>query len=272
MLLGYALGLAAYPFMGERRKVIRRNLRACFPERAAAWRGLVALGHQAMLGRFLLDHALLLAAGERRFRRLVRVEGMENLEALKGRPAILLVPHTVGIDHGGVRLAMDRGFTTMYAPQSSKAADRLILRCRTRLAKRMCLLSNRAATVGQTVSALKAGDLLYYLSDMDQARRSKSVYIPLLGHDKAATLTTLPRLARLTGAAVLPCITAARPLGGYVLWFGKPFEDFPSGDDEADMLRHNDLVGSLIRAHPTQYYWPHKRFKNRPEGEPDVYA
>jgi KDO2-lipid IV(A) lauroyltransferase len=33
----------------------------------------------------------------------------------------------------------------------------------------------------------------------------------------------------------------------------------------------NDLLAQYIRAEPAQYYWVHKRFKTRPEGEPGVY-
>ena len=272
MAVGYVFGLAAMPFMRRRRKVIVVNIKECFPERSKAWRALVGVGHQALLGRFALDHSLLLAASHGRLRRLVRVEGLEHLKGLEGRPAILLAPHTLGLDHGGVRLNLDQPFCSLYTPQSGSIVDLLVLLSRTRLAKSMCLISSRGATMKQSVSVLKAGGNLYYLGDIDKSHRSKIVFIPFLGQENAATMTTLPRLARLTDAAVLPCVTTVRGLGGYTLRIGEPWEDFPSGDDEKDMRRYNEFVGKVVLDRPTQYYWPHRRFKSRPQGEPDLYA
>jgi KDO2-lipid IV(A) lauroyltransferase len=47
--------------------------------------------------------------------------------------------------------------------------------------------------------------------------------------------------------------------------------DFPSEDAEADTARMNRELQALIDTMPEQYYWVHKRFKTRPEGEPGVY-
>ncbi|MBL8365471.1 MAG: lipid A biosynthesis acyltransferase, partial [Comamonas sp.] len=47
--------------------------------------------------------------------------------------------------------------------------------------------------------------------------------------------------------------------------------DFPTEDVEADTARMNRELESAILTMPGQYYWVHKRFKSRPEGEPSVY-
>ena len=272
MLLGYLFGFMAMPFMNERRKVIHANLKACFPEKTALWRFLVAFGHQAMLGRFVLDHALLLAAGKKRLMRLVDAEGMGIFDSLGDRSVIIISPHTIGIDHGGVRFSMENSVASFYTPQKNKMAERLILRCRCRLVKKLCLISSMHNTILQATKILKAGGTLYYLGDVEKSHRSKCLFIPFLGKEKVATITTLPRLAKITGAVVVPSVTVAKPLGGYRLSFGQPWENFPSGDDESDMRRFNDFIGEVAKSHPTQYYWPHRRFKVTAENEEDVYA
>ena len=89
---------------------------------------------------------------------------------------------------------------------------------------------------------------------------------------QAATITGLPRLARLAGAAVIPSVARILPGGaGYVLELGEPWEDYPSADVEADTLRMNAWLEGLVRTMPEQYYWVHRRFKTRPEGEPRFY-
>ena len=36
-------------------------------------------------------------------------------------------------------------------------------------------------------------------------------------------------------------------------------------------LKNNQIIEKFIRLQPDQYLWVHRRFKNRPEGEDDLY-
>jgi len=47
--------------------------------------------------------------------------------------------------------------------------------------------------------------------------------------------------------------------------------DFPGESEEADCLRINQWVESVLRECPEQYLWAHRRFKSRPEGAPRLY-
>jgi KDO2-lipid IV(A) lauroyltransferase len=49
------------------------------------------------------------------------------------------------------------------------------------------------------------------------------------------------------------------------------WKDFPSEDLTADTALMNHRLQSYIDAMPEQYYWVHKRFKDRPPGESPVY-
>ena len=132
------------------------------------------------------------------------------------------------------------------------------------------LLLSRHDGVRATVKAMKAGRPLYYLPDLDYGRK-ESIFVPFFGVP-AATITGLPRLARLANAAVVPCVVRMRPGGeGYVLELGEAWADYPSDDVEADTLRMNAWLEGVIRTMPEQYYWVHRRFKTRPEGEPRIY-
>ena len=121
-----------------------------------------------------------------------------------------------------------------------------------------------------TVKAMKSGRPLYYLPDLDYGRK-ESIFVPFFGVP-AATITGLPRLARLANAAVVPCVVRMGPGGeGYVLELGAPWADYPSDDVDADTRRMNAWLEGVIRTMPEQYYWVHRRFKTRPEGEPRIY-
>ena len=110
----------------------------------------------------------------------------------------------------------------------------------------------------------------FYLPDMDLGPRD-SLFVPFFGVP-TATVTGLSRLARMTGARVVPCITRQLPgAAGYVTRFYPAWEDFPGPGVEADTRRMNAFIEERAREMPEQYYWLHKRFKTRPPGEPRFY-
>ena len=123
--------------------------------------------------------------------------------------------------------------------------------------------------VKQIVSGLRQGDKLYLLPDMDFGR-NESVFVPFYGV-QAATVPSLSRFARLGRARVMTVATRMTAQG-YRLELGPVWADFPSEDAEADTARMNRELQALIDTMPEQYYWVHKRFKTRPEGEPGFYG
>ena len=132
------------------------------------------------------------------------------------------------------------------------------------------LLLSRQDGVRSSIKAMRAGRPFYYLPDMDFGRRD-AVFVPFFGVE-AATITGLSRLARAAGAAVLPCLTRVLPgSGGYLVEVGEPWDEFPTEDVSADSARMNAFIEAAVRAMPEQYYWVHRRFKTRPEGEPGFY-
>jgi KDO2-lipid IV(A) lauroyltransferase len=80
----------------------------------------------------------------------------------------------------------------------------------------------------------------------------------------------LSRFARLGRAKVMPVVTRMTPQG-YEVQVLPAWEHFPTDDLEADTLHMNQQLEIYINAMPEQYYWVHKRFKDRPDGLPDVY-
>jgi KDO2-lipid IV(A) lauroyltransferase len=267
-LVGQGCGLLLYALHGSRRRITHRNLERCFPELPVHAHRRLARAHFRALGQTLLDNAIAWWGSARRLRRLVRVNGREHLEtALNGGNVILLAPHFVGLEIGGVRLSLEHPTVTVFRHPDNKLLRAVMERQRARFGLKL-IEHNKPFTA--LVRAVKSGAPLYYLPDQDAGRRH-AVFAPFFGIP-AATFTALGRLARMTSAKVILCVTHQRRFGlGYVTELYPPLENFPSDDEAADTARMNAVIEQAARRWPAQYFWVHKRFKTRPEGEPDFY-
>ena len=268
--IGNGLGQLLFLLGSHRRKVVNVNLEWCFPELGAAERRKLARDHFRVLGRSVLERSVLWWGSRERLERMIRIEGTEKIRALldAGKPIILLAPHFVGLDAGGVAVAMRFDSLSMYAEQANPVFDRLLLNGRRRFGDQMLL--TRKDGIRATVKAMKSGRPFYYLPDLN-ARRRESIFVPFFGI-QTATITGLSRLARTARATVLTCVTRVLPGGqGYITEIGDAWENFPTADAEADTARMNAWIEAAIRTMPEQYYWVHRRFKTRPIGETSPY-
>ncbi len=266
--LGQGLGWLFYLFGRERRQVARINVGLCFPGLSEPERERLVRRHFRAFGRSFLERGILWWSSAARIRRLVRIEGREHWEAVRGRPVIWFAPHFVGLDMGGSRLALEANAASMYSAQKNPVFDRLLLRGRTRFNEQR--LFSRQDGVREVVKVIRQGVPFYYLPDMDFGPRD-SIFVPFCGVP-AATITGLSRLARMGRAVVVPVVTRQLPGGrGYVLRFYPAWQDFPTDDVEADTRRMNAFIEERVRELPEQYFWLHKRFKTRPPGMPRLY-
>ncbi len=101
--IGAALGAVVYQF--GRGRVTRINLALCFPQMPEEERHALGLRHFKMLGRNVLELSVMVWGSEEDLLRLIRVEGSEHWEEAAGRPVILLAPHFIGLNMGGIRVA-----------------------------------------------------------------------------------------------------------------------------------------------------------------------
>jgi KDO2-lipid IV(A) lauroyltransferase len=59
---------------------------------------------------------------------------------------------------------------------------------------------------------------------------------------------------------------------GYLCKISEPLNDLSSEDHKANTARLNRYFEDEIRLRPAEYYWVHKRFKNRPNHEANPYS
>jgi len=264
--IGESVGSLAWALARGRRRVALVNLRLCFPDWSEARRAEVARAHFRCFMASFFERFIVWYARPERIRALVELRGMEHILAHRGRPVILLAPHFVGIDAGGVRLQMEVGGASMYASQKSRVLTEVMTRGRSRFAGVTMLLRNEG--LRPAVRLIRQGVPFYFLPDMDLGPRD-AVFVPFFGVP-AATVTSAARLARLTGAAVIPFVTRMTERG-YVGQAWPAWTDFPGEDPVAATRRMNEFIEQRVLEMPEQYLWSHKRFKTRPPGEPSPY-
>lgn len=268
--LGRALGGMLHRLGRHRRRVAEINIDLCFPELSNEARRQLVREHFALLGRSMLERGILWWGNRTRIERLVHVVGEEKIRAelAAGRPVILLAPHFLGLDAGGVAITMRFDIVSIYSTQTNPVFNQVLLKGRSRFGDQ--LLLSREDGVRATVKAMKAGRPFYYLPDLNPRRRD-AAFVPFFGIS-TATITGLPRLAKAAGAVVLPCVTRMLPgSAGYEVTIGDAWTDFPGPDPVADAARMNAWIEAAIRTLPEQYYWVHRRFKTRPPGEARPY-
>ncbi len=266
--LGERLGDLLYALGRARRHIACTNLRLCFPQMDEEAREKLARSHFRAFGRSFLERGLLWWSSPEEIRRIVRVEGLARVRALAGKPVILFVPHFVGLDMGWTRLTLELDMVSIYAQQKNFYFNAALYKGRLRFGDSKLL--SRQEGLRQAIRGMKGGRPFYYLPDMDYGQRD-TIFVPFFGVP-AATITGLSRLSRMTGAAVIPCVTRMLPgEAGYVVELGEPWLDYPGESIEADTLRMNAWIEARIAEMPEQYYWVHKRFKTRPRGEKRPY-
>jgi len=262
------IGELACLVVGRRRRIAQANLRACFPAMTASQRRTLIRRLFRNIARGALDYGVLWDGSRQAVQDFVRVEGMEHLRHEDNYPLIMLAPHFVGLDAGGIRIASELKAVSIYARQSNPVWDYWLQRGRSRFNEPV-LIARRGADLRGALRAMRAGLPFYYLPDMDNGD-SNSIFVPFFGV-AAATLPMVSRLARSIGAKVVMTVTEQTPQG-YVLHVEPPWKDFPGASVAEDTARMNREIERWVLRMPDQYLWTHRRFKTRPAGAASLYG
>ncbi len=265
--LGAALGRTLYVVVPSRRRVVQANLRLCFPRWSDAQIQQTTRETFVYFAQAWLDRGWLWHGSQDTVRSRVRLTGA--LPELDGDgPTVIFAPHFMGLDAGWTVLTqrLSRRFATIYSPQANAAADAWVYAGRRRFGSPEMVA--RLDGVKPIVAALRRGEPLYLLPDMN-FDPSESVFVSFYGV-LAATVPSLSRFARLSRAKVVPVVTRMTSQG-YDVEILPAWRDFPTTDVVADTALMNQRLQGYIDTMPSQYYWVHKRFKDRPTGETPPY-
>lgn len=270
-LVGGALGRVAYSLPGRTRHVTQVNLRLCFPDLSDAERARLGAASTAEAGRLAFELGGIWTWPRERIESLVReVRGAEHYEAAlaTGRGVALLTPHFGSWELLGLYHSLSRPTMYMYKPPRMRELDGSYFHGRGRFGAQP--VPTTPSGVGRIVKALRRGGVVGLLPDQDPGRGA-GVFAPFFGV-QANTSPLVPRLLARTGAESLFC--AAERLGdgsGFRVHYLPVAREMWSDDPVVATTAMNAAVEQAVRIAPEQYLWSYKRFRMRPEGEPDPY-
>lgn len=268
-LVGAGLGDLFYLLNKKRRRVVKINLRLCFPERSESERQAIMRRHFRVYGQTFVDMGLVWWASERFLEKYIRFEGLEHYQRAldAGKQVILLTGHFVAIDIGGPVISRHHRQIGLIKPIVNPVMDWVLGRGRIRFGSRMLL---REQGMRPVVQHIKQGYGFSYVPDEDFGPE-KSVFVPFLG-TVAPTLTSVSKLARMTNAAVLPCFVWRRSAReGYRVEISPALADFPGDSEIDDAGRVRQVLAQAVQQYPDQYMWTFKFFRSQPDGGPSPY-
>ena len=269
LAVGRTIGRLAHSIGGERRAIVRRNIESCFPELSVSERDALAHRHFQALGMSVIELGLGRWASSKEIERLCEVENLHYLkDALaSGRGVIFLSAHFTTLEFSGRAIQMSGIlFDAVYRRNRSEFVTEFLRTGRERSAD--STIEKR--DIKTMVRRLREGKAVWYAPDQSYKRKG-AVVVPFFGVPTMHTTAT-STLARLGKATVIPFFPVRKPDGRYVLKILPPFENFPTDDPIADVMRYVRILEDHIRTCPEQYFWVHRKFKDLPPGYDDVYA
>jgi Kdo2-lipid IVA lauroyltransferase/acyltransferase len=269
VVLGSALGrlLSYIPLSYVR--IVRRNLELCFPELSSAERRVLLRKNFGNLGVGMFETANVWWCSNARIRSMTEFVGFEHLtEALRrGHGVIVVGAHFTTMEMGARILGTAQPLNVLYRDPNNEVLAYTLRRNYEKFARRAILPDD----VRTLVRALRSNEVVWYAPD--QSYRKKGAAMVKFFRIPAPTNTFTSRLARMTGAVVLPYFFERLPGGrGYRAIILPPLDKYPSEDPVADAERFNRLLEEYVRRVPEQYLWIHRRFKGLTADDPEYYG
>ena len=267
--LGKLIGRLAHRIGAERRAITRRNIELCFPEFTAEERNQLAREHFEALGASLMEMALARWASDRKVQAITTIEGVEHIQQTldDGYGVILLSAHFTALEIIGRAFSLQSPpFDALMRRFRSDFTTEIMASNREKSARRVIEKND----IKSMVRSLRDGVPVWYAPDQSY-RLKQSALIPFFGVPAMTNIAT-STLAKLGRAKAIPFLPRRLPEGSYELQILPPIDNFPSDDPVEDTKKYVSIIEAHIRRCPEQYYWVHRKFKDRPDNLPDVYA
>lgn len=267
---GSALGMLIYRLMPSRRRVARINIRQAYPDYDKQQIDTLNKAAFKNMGISIFEIGTAWFADSEGLKQHCEIEGKQHLDAAlaTNKGIILLTGHFTTLEIGSRLMGFycDK-YNGVYKRAHNPMFNAVMVHYRSKFGDDLIETKNGRAII----RGLKKGHATWFAPDQDFSRQ-EIVFTPFLG-GIASTLTATSKMARMTGAIVLPFYQVRLEQGkGFKLIVLPPLNDFPTKDIDVDSARVNKAIEGMVYDCPEQYLWSHKRFKTQPDRNIDFYA
>ncbi len=272
-LLGLIFGFLASLLHLKFCRVIRCNIRACYPK--------LSVKLQNQLIRQSIYHTCLrwaefpyfwFGSATRALRQIISVSAEAEVKAIwqqQQKGLLLLTPHLGAWELLNLYFAQQGEFGVLYKEPSSVFAQYVLSLSRSRLGSAMQPAT--AAGIRQLYKMLKANKRVGLLPDHPPGD-SGGVYVPFLAVQSANTATLANKIAMKTGAPVAFVYAQRVLFRGFRVRFFLVGQDFYHQDMTQAATNLNRYIAQCIEACPAQYEWSYRRFRHRQfDSDLDIY-
>ena len=268
--------MAAVAFRLSRRlrRVAEHNLELVWPELSSSERRKIVRGVYSNLGRLLAEFCQLPNLNRDNVSNVVIYDGFDNFLAAKrrGQGVLFLTAHFGAWELCPFAHALyGHPLKFVVRPIDNPLINNLVNSFRTRSGNQII---EKKSALKEILKALKQGESVGILIDQNSTRDA-GVFVPFFGLP-ACTTTGLATIALRTGAAIVPGVLIwDEELKKHRLRFEPIVQlvrtENPQQDIVANTAKCSQVLENLIRSHPDQWLWVHRRWKTRPVGEKDLY-
>ena len=268
--VGAAVGGLGWWPLRIRAARVERTIRACFPEFSDERVREVARESYRGLGRTTIESIV-----------LSRATKEDVLAAFDVSPTFAVLERAFAKQRGVILVAGHLGNWELSAAymtarglpidaiamhMANPLSDAFFKRTRERFGTRVLFADESVRAIPK---ALRDGRGVGFLSDQS-AKGLASTFIPFFGRP-ARTPRGAAVFALRNDVPMVFVVALRRPDGRYTAHF----EDVPlvqTGEKEADIdatvARYSQVLERLVREHPEQYFWQHRRWKGQPADTP----
>ena len=254
-----------YHVAGYRKKVVRRNLAASFPDKTPAEQKAIERGFYHHFCDYMVESLKMLHYSKKEMKKHMIFNNLELVHELygKGRSCFMLVGH-YGNWEWIASLAIQRPdglhFGELYRPLKNKTFDRFFLNLRSRFG---FVGIPKNEVLREVIGFKRDGQpfLIGTLADQTPSEANIHYYTTFLNQD-TPVLTGTERMAKKVNAAVV-YLDVVKVRRGYYECRFEMIAEHPNDTAEFEITeRYMRKMEQTILRDPAPYLWTHKRWKH----------
>jgi len=260
LFLGGQLGSILLFISPQRKNITQINLQLCFPNKTQIELEKMVKEVFKDIGKGLIETGIAWWKSDRFIDKLInKKSNFEQLDS-NNEGCLILLKHSTHAELDIRIISRILRVGGMYKTQTNKVMNYLMIKARNKYL--IGTVTNRQTRRG--LKWLRNGLKFLYAADQDYGGKG-SEFVPFFGI-QAATIT-LPSDLFKKGTRVY-FFNVIRVNSSYEI----TLDEFSQQTDKDGFLNEmNNFYQKAILEAPTQYFWMHRRFKTRPEGQEGFY-